>query len=82
MHAYVFVKVSTQATMSLMAELEKNENVDEASLIHGPYDCILLVHGPDLEAIHKNVFAIRAMPGVSDTLTSLIVQSWHRNTKR
>ena len=70
MHAYVFVKVSPQATMNLMEGLEQNENVDEASLIHGPYDCILLVHGSDLQAINKTVFAIRDIPGVSDTLTS------------
>jgi len=78
MRAYVLLKVKPQDTMRLMHDLKDNDNVLGASVIHGPYDCVALVQGLDLDELNKTVLDIRAQVGVIDTMTSLVVQSWER----
>ncbi len=81
MRAFVLLKVSPQETAQLMQDLKQEERIQEANLIHGPYDCVLEVDGKDLEAINGAVMRIRSMPGVTDTLTCLVIQSWQRPLK-
>ncbi len=81
MRAFVLLKVSPQETAQLMQDLKQEEQIQEANLIHGPYDCVLEVDGKDLEAINGAVMRIRSMAGVTDTLTCLVIQSWQRPLK-
>lgn len=78
MRAYVLIKINPQDTASILRHLKDNERIIEASLIHGPYDCLAVVQTKDLDAVNDTVLAIRAMNGVTDTLTCLIIQSWQR----
>ncbi len=81
MRAFVLLKVSPQETARLMQALKEEGRIQEANLIHGPYDCVLEVDGKDLEAINEAVMRIRSMQGVNDTLTCLVIQSWQRPLK-
>jgi DNA-binding Lrp family transcriptional regulator len=76
MRAYLFIKVTPQDTMRLMHDLKANEHITEASLIHGPYDCVVIIHALDMEGLNKAVMQIREMKGVLETTTCLIMQSW------
>ena len=78
MRAYILLKVAPQNTAALMQELKNNEAVIEANLIHGPYDCLLEIEARDLDHLNEAVMDIRALKGVGDTLTCLVVQSWRR----
>ncbi len=78
MHAYVLMKVKPQDTMRLMHDLKENKNVLQASIVHGPYDCVIVVDGHDLDDLNQAVLNIRAHAGVVETLMSLVVQSWER----
>lgn len=81
MRAYVLLKVMPQDTTELMRKLQDETGITEASLIHGPYDCVAHVEAKDLPGINDAVMRIRAIPGVLETLTCLVVQSWHRSTQ-
>jgi hypothetical protein len=78
MRAYVVLKVSPQHTAGLMQSLKGDSGITQASLIHGPYDCLLAVDGKDLETINETVLRIREREGVLETMTCLVVQSWER----
>ena len=78
MRAYVLLRVQPQETTRLLHDLEQNEHVLEASLIHGLYDCLLIVQAKDFESLNAAVLEIRSMPGVLESVTSLIVHSWQR----
>jgi hypothetical protein len=78
MRAYVLLKVQPQDTTRLLHDLQQNEHVLEASLIHGLYDCLLTVQAVDLDALNAAVLDIRSIPGVLESVSSLIVHSWQR----
>jgi DNA-binding Lrp family transcriptional regulator len=78
MRAFVLLKVNPPDTPELMSRLQKQECILEASLIHGPYDCLVEVQAPGLVEINEAVAEIRLIKGVVDTLTSLVVHSWQR----
>lgn len=78
MRAYVLLKVKPQDTMRLMHDLKNHEKVLAASVVHGPYDCVVVVQGDDLDDLNQAIFDIRTNPDVVDSLTSLIIQSWER----
>ncbi len=79
MRAYILLKVSPQETMSLMRNLKEEQGITQASVIHGPYDCLVEVEAKDLDEINQIMMRIRAMAGVIETLTCLVVQSWRRS---
>lgn len=79
MRAYLLMKVSPPYTMDMMHALRENPHILEASIIHGPYDCLAVVQGKDLEEINQAVWDIRQMEGVMETSTHLIVQFWVRS---
>jgi DNA-binding Lrp family transcriptional regulator len=79
MRAYLLLKVTPQNTMGLMHSLKDNDHIVEASLIHGPYDCLAVIQGKDLDEINQIVLDVRNMPGIAETSTHLIIQSWQRS---
>lgn len=78
MRAYVLLKAGSRGTTEVMSGLRNKPEVVEAAVIHGPYDCVAHVEGPDVQSITETVFRIREIPGVADSLTCLVVQSWRR----
>jgi len=78
MRAFLLLKVKPQDTMRLMHDLKDNQNVLSASVVHGPYDCVAVVQGHDLDDLNQTVLDIRSHAGITDTMTSLVVQSWER----
>lgn len=80
MRAYIVFKVSPQDTTSVMNALKEEPYVTEASVIHGPFDCVAHIQAPSLEDINNVVMRARMWKGVEDTMTCLVVQSWLRST--
>lgn len=78
MRAYVVFKVVPQETINVLNALREEQQVSEASVIHGPFDCVAHVQAPTLEAINDFVLRARSWKGVEDTMTCLVVQSWLR----
>lgn len=76
MRAYILLKVNPNDTTELMRLLRGVSGIQQANLIHGPYDCLLEVHTKSLEGINEVVSTVRALKGVTDTMTCLVVQSW------
>ena len=81
MRAYIMVKVKPQHTAQLMQDFKSIDDVKEACLIHGVYDCVLTVKGKDISRINDVVAAVRELKGVVDTTTSIIIHSWKRDKK-
>jgi DNA-binding Lrp family transcriptional regulator len=78
MRAYVLIKAEPHHTMGIMKLLQNEPGISEASLIHGPYDCVVHLEGKNLDDINEAVLRIREIPGVAETLTCLVVRSWQR----
>ena len=81
MRAYVLLKLEPGSEKDIMRGLQELQPVIEASIIHGPYDCLVELRREDLESINDTVFQIREMEGVADTLTCLVTRSWLRTSK-
>ena len=78
MRAYIVLKVEPQSTANFMQELKHEKPIVQASLIHGPYDCVVEVEADGLDMIHQVVMRLREMKGVIDTMTCIVIQSWQR----
>jgi hypothetical protein len=78
MRAYIVFKVEPQHTAQLMHDLKTEEAIVQASLIHGPYDCVAEVEEKDLQGINDLVMRLRTRQGVKDTMTCLVIQSWRK----
>ena len=78
MRAYVILKVKPKDTTKLMRDLKEEKIVAQASLVHGPFDCIAELRAKNLEAINEGILRLRTMQGVQDTMTCMVIQSWHR----
>lgn len=77
MRAYVMIKMKPKKSAQLMQDLKEIEAITEACLVHGEYDCIATLEAKDLLGINNAVIQIRTMKGILDTMTSMIVHSWH-----
>lgn len=79
MRAYVLLKVKPAKSADLMSSLKRVDGVVEASLIHGPYDCIAHIDAPDIHKVNDTVLNIREISGIQESMTCLVVQSWRRH---
>lgn len=79
MRAYVLLKVKPAKSADLMTMLKQVSGVAQADLIHGPYDCIAHVDAPDIHKVNETVMDIRAISGVMESMTCLVIQSWRRS---
>ncbi len=79
MRAYIMLNVKPQDTAAVIQRLQGEPLIIEASLIHGPYDCVAHVESKDLQGINDTVMRIRSFEGVLDTMTCLVIQSWLRS---
>lgn len=75
MRAHVLINTRVGEELQVTSMLKKAPGVIRADFTFGPYDAIAEVEAANLAAIGKLVFeSIRAMPGVTDTLTCLAVE--------
>ena len=78
MHAVVLLKLKPPYTTDLMHSFKDIDAISEASLIHGPYDCMIKLAADRIESLNEIVGKIREMKGVEDTMSCLVVHSWMR----
>ncbi|HOA22471.1 MAG TPA: Lrp/AsnC ligand binding domain-containing protein [Aggregatilineales bacterium] len=81
MRAYILLDVAPQVTVDVYDALKSEPYVTEAAVIHGPYDCIALVEHATLDDINEIVLRLRAIEGVRDTTTCLVMQSFERTDR-
>jgi len=75
MRAYVLINTRIGEELQVLRTLRGAAGVMRADRTFGTYDAIAEVEATDLAAIGNLVFeAIRATPGVADTLTCLAVE--------
>jgi nitrate reductase NapAB chaperone NapD len=73
------MRVKPRDTSQVMSELKNLDKIVQASAIHGPHDCLVEIQADTLEDVNNTVLSIRSLKGVIDTITCLVVQSWHRS---
>ncbi len=74
MRAYVLVTVRSGEEGNLLRALRGRPGITRADFTFGPYDVIVEVEMPDLASIGQLVSqTIRSEPGVTETVTCLVV---------
>lgn|SRR5690606_23838104 len=81
MRAYILLDVAPQMTVDVYHTLKSEPCVTEAAVVHGPYDCIALVEHATMDDINEIVLRLRAIEGVRDTTTCLVMQSFERTDR-
>ena len=72
MKAYVLIRSQLMETAGVVDQLRRVKGVLAADVTFGPYDAVVQVEAPDLDALSRVIIhEIRTMPGVLDTLTCL-----------
>jgi DNA-binding Lrp family transcriptional regulator len=75
MKAYVFMHVRAGSVPEVVSNLRRIEGVEDAHMTFGPYDVIAVIQADDTNKLGKLVARqIQPIPGVSDTVTSLVVE--------
>lgn len=76
MKAYVLVNTRTGEIREVVRQLAKVEGVVEANMTFGPYDALAIINARDINHLGKILAsAIQPIPGVTQTLTLLAVES-------
>lgn len=76
MQAYVLITAQVSQVKETLQGLRKIKGVKKVDAVTGPYDIIALVEGENMNAIGELVVSeIQNVPGVSRTLTCLIVEA-------
>jgi DNA-binding Lrp family transcriptional regulator len=76
MQAYVLITAQVSQVKEALQGLKKIKGVKKVDAVTGPYDIIALVEGENMNVIGEMVVSeIQNVPGVSRTLTCLIVEA-------
>ncbi len=76
MQAYVLITAQVSQVKEALRGLKQIEGVKKVDTVTGPYDIIALVEGENMNVIGEMVVSkIQNVPGVSRTLTCLIVEA-------
>jgi DNA-binding Lrp family transcriptional regulator len=76
MQAYVLITAQVSQVKEALQGLKQIEGVKKVDAVTGPYDIIALVEGENMNVIGEMVVSkIQNVPGVSRTLTCLIVEA-------
>lgn len=76
MQAYVLITAQVSQVKEAIQGLKQIEEVKKVDAVTGPYDIIALVEGENMNVIGEMVVSkIQNVPGVSRTLTCLIVNA-------
>ncbi len=72
MKAYILIKMRPGDIPEALRQLRQAKGVDTAKMIFGPYDLILEVQAPDLDALGRLLaHEVQPTPGVLETITCL-----------
>ena len=74
-HAYVFITAEKAEERQVVATIGEFPTVRAAHVITGNIDVVAFIEGPDLSAVWDTVSQIQAVPGVTRTTTSLVVEA-------
>jgi DNA-binding Lrp family transcriptional regulator len=75
MKAYVFMHVRAGSVPEVVTNLRRLDGVVDANMTFGPYDVIAVIQADDPNKLGKLVARqIQPIPGVSDTVTSLVLE--------
>jgi DNA-binding Lrp family transcriptional regulator len=72
--AIIMIGTSSHSPTSKVAEAIEKLGVDRVYEVSGNYDIICFAEGSSLQEINATVEAIRKLPGVTDTSTTLVLK--------
>jgi DNA-binding Lrp family transcriptional regulator len=73
-HAYVFITAQKAEERQVADTLGEFATVKAAHVITGDIDVVAFIEAPDLSGVWETVSQIQAVPGVTRTTTSLVVE--------
>jgi len=73
-HAYVFITAQKAEERQVADILGEFPTVKAAHVITGNIDVVAFIESPDLSGVWDTVSQIQAVPGVTRTTTSLVVE--------
>lgn len=73
--AYLLINVDTGKEQDVMKIISKKPFVLHCSIVTGLHDLICFVESETVDALKKAVYAIRAIPGISKTVTCISFNS-------
>jgi DNA-binding Lrp family transcriptional regulator len=73
-HAYVFITTSKAMEQEVAGTIGELEMVKLAHIVTGNIDVVAFLEAPDLSALWDTVNHIQALPAVTRTITSLVVE--------
>jgi DNA-binding Lrp family transcriptional regulator len=73
LRAFVSVKLDPRAQAAVEAGLRRLAAVQTVYSVAGPYDLLVRTGAPNSQQLDEALDAIRAMPGVQETMTSILL---------
>lgn len=73
-HAYVFITTSKAREREVADAIGELPMVESAHVVTGSIDVVALIEAPDLSALWDTVNQVQALPEVTRTTTSLVVE--------
>ena len=72
LQAYVFIQISAQNPLDVLATIRQIPQVKQAHIVLGPIDCIALVECTNHEELQQTLLEIRWVKGVTNTDTRYV----------
>ena len=73
-HAYLFITAQKAQELQVADAIGEFQTVKVAHVITGDIDVVAFIEAPDLSGVWDTVSQIQAVPGVTRTTTSLVVE--------
>ena len=73
-HAYLFITAQKAQERRVADAIGEFHTVKSAHVITGDIDVVAFIEAPDLSGVWDTVSQIQAVPGVTRTTTSLVVE--------
>ncbi|MEK6661747.1 MAG: Lrp/AsnC ligand binding domain-containing protein [candidate division NC10 bacterium] len=73
-HAYLFITAQKAQERQVADAIGEFQTVKVAHVITGDIDVVAFIEAPDLSGVWDTVSQIQAVPGVTRTTTSLVVE--------
>ena len=75
-HAYLFITAQKAQERQVADAIGEFQAVRAAHVITGDIDVVAFIEAPDLSGVWDTVSQIQAVPGVTRTTTSLVVEPY------
>ena len=73
-HAYLFITAQKAQERQVADAIGEFQTVKVAHVITGDIDVVAFIEAPDLSGVWDTVSQVQAVPGVTRTTTSLVVE--------